>query len=202
MSASNFQTLPAAPENPALRFDAHSFDGRPAAPASQETALAFSDLFNMRVQTKHKPHGSRKLRAPVFAADNSTLAHVVTVYCERRAGLKHAGDETLLERVTVAQKKILAQHPNLKKRLDKLCGEFVGSSDADRRAVLQIEIENLDTRLRLENNLAPLVCAVAYSYWLLGWDSPQIGAEYRLKPTMIRQWIFRLSAVAKQLGYV
>jgi hypothetical protein len=65
---------------------------------------------------------------------------------------------------------------------------------------LEIEIEGIDTYLRIsENGGADVVAAIVYLYYRTGLDSVGVGSELGLKPPHIRQTLWRLHQTAKKL---
>lgn len=65
--------------------------------------------------------------------------------------------------------------------------------DSKRARDLEIEIEGLDTYLRItENGGAGFIVAIVYLYYRVGMDSVGVGAELGLKPPHVRQTLWRL----------
>lgn len=65
--------------------------------------------------------------------------------------------------------------------------------DLTRRRELEIEIEGIDTYLRMHaTGGADVVAAIVYLYYRAGLDSVGVGAELGLKPPHVRQTLWRL----------
>ena len=72
--------------------------------------------------------------------------------------------------------------------------------DYKRRRELEIEIEGLDTYLRIsENGGADVIAAVVFLFYRVGLDSVGVAAELNLKPPHCRQLLYRLYETAAKL---
>lgn len=79
-------------------------------------------------------------------------------------------------------------------------GEARYQDEQKRLRQLEIEIEGIDTYLRIsENGGADIVAAAVYLYYRTGLDSVGVGAELGLKPPHVRQTLWRLHQTAKKL---
>jgi hypothetical protein len=79
-------------------------------------------------------------------------------------------------------------------------GEARYQDEKKRMRQLEIEIEGIDTYLRISTNGgADIVAAVVYLYYRTGLDSVGVGAELGLKSPHVRQTIYRLHQTAKKL---
>src|SRR5208282_3224236 len=79
-------------------------------------------------------------------------------------------------------------------------GEARFQDERKRLRHLEIEIEGIDTYLRIsENGGADVVAATVYLYYRTGLDSVGVGAELGLKPPHVRQTLFRLHQAAKRI---
>lgn len=75
-------------------------------------------------------------------------------------------------------------------------------AEKKRRRELEIEIEGLDTYLRLftVTGGADIVAAVVYLYYRAGMDSVGVGAELGMKPPHVRQTLWRLHETWKKMS--
>lgn len=65
---------------------------------------------------------------------------------------------------------------------------------------LEIEIEGIDTYLRIhENGGAGFIVSIVYLYYRVGMDSVGVGMELGLKPPHVRQTLWRLHQTAEKL---
>lgn len=72
-------------------------------------------------------------------------------------------------------------------------GEARYQDESLRLRQLEIEIEGIDTYLRItENGGADVICAVVYLYYRVGLDSVGVGIELGLKPPHVRQTLWKL----------
>ncbi len=79
-------------------------------------------------------------------------------------------------------------------------GEARYQDEQKRLRQLEIEIEGIDTYLRIsENGGADVVCGIVYLYYRVGMDSVGVGAELGLKSPHIRQTLWRLHQTAKKM---
>lgn len=79
-------------------------------------------------------------------------------------------------------------------------GEARYQDEKNRLRQLEIEIEGIDTYLRIsENGGADIIAAVVYLYYRTSLDSVGVGSELGLKPPHIRQTLWRLHQTAKKL---
>lgn len=79
-------------------------------------------------------------------------------------------------------------------------GEARYQDEQKRLRQLEIEIEGIDTYLRIsENGGADIIAAIVYLYYRTGLDSVGVGSELGLKPPHIRQTLWRLHQTAKKL---
>jgi|SRR5271166_3059138 len=79
-------------------------------------------------------------------------------------------------------------------------GEARFQDEKKRLRQLEIEIEGIDTYLRIsENGGADIVAAAVYLYYRTGLDSVGVGAELGLKSPHVRQTLWRLHQTAKRL---
>jgi len=179
-------------------FDLHAFAGRRARPVSADTGIGFDDF--ERIHTyQHKASGERKLASPEWAENDEALRELIVAYVEKRAGIPR-GTGTLHERLGRARQAALRQHPEMNATLDRLCRKYVTAKRPKRKRKLQVEIEGLDTTLRVSENGAAVVAAVVYLYYRVGLDSPGVAEILRLKPPHVRMVLHRMRRIAAQLG--
>jgi hypothetical protein len=161
-------------------FDRWAFDGRRTHAASTDSALDYSDLRNIQVQS----HGIRTRRwIPTFAASDESLRLVLLwrawryVYSATRQPLpkKFLTNYAALDRLATAKMKKCQRHAN-------------HISDAHFQAV-----HHCGSYMALQS-------AIAYRSWRLAWDSPTIAVELGVSPVMVRVTLERLRHTAEGLG--
>jgi hypothetical protein len=171
------------------------------------TGIAFEDYRVMTTQI-HKRSGERRLPTPEWALDQTKLRAVIVRYFECRAfgsGLrKHPIVGTEKERLARAQAKLVLDKEKKLAILDGLCREYVAlkkdGSDPARVRKLEQLIEGLDTQIALvDRGPAPFV-AMIYFYYSLRMDSVGTAEALSIKPPAVRQSLFRLSNVWKELN--
>jgi len=153
----------------------------------------------------HKSANERQADSP-WAANNDQLQQVVARYLEGRALLK-PGTGTIKQRLARAEAALRAQKPAHSETLTKLCKEYVAAKkepnpDRDRLGSLEIEIENLDTILRITEKGAALVFAIVYLYWRANQNSVYVAQEVGIKPPHVRTLLHRLSVTWERMGNV
>jgi hypothetical protein len=143
----------------------------------------------------------RRQPPPVWAINDSSLREVITHYLEVRARLPRdftkRGD--ILARRNRAQVLLKAAAPGLRCTLAGLCRRYAeakksGKPEKQLRK-LRVQIENIDTRLRTNENIAAIVAAVVYYYHRCGWDSVQVAHHLRLKSPNVRIMLHRLARI-------
>jgi hypothetical protein len=110
-----------------------------------------------------------------------------------------ATDEERLNRISMASQAILskkkAELARLLLRYHKAAKERMSTRQLLRLSIL---IQNRDSEIViLERGLPALATAVAYSYYRLGWSSSTIANEFRVKPPMVRMWVYRMNLYAQ-----
>jgi hypothetical protein len=79
-------------------------------------------------------------------------------------------------------------------------GEARYQDELKRLRQLEVEIEGIDTYLRIsENGGADILVAAVYLYYRVGMDSVGVASELGLKSPHIRQTLYRLHQTAKRL---
>ena len=178
-------------------FDQHAFAGRRARPVSPETGISFDDYGFMQTHQR-KQSAERKLPTPTWAVNDAALREVLVSYLERRAVIR-PGTGTLRERLARAKDAVIVQRAELNRRLDRLSRKYVAAKRRKRKRALQVEVEGVDTAIRISESGAALAAAIVYLYFRVGLDSPGVGEVLRLKPPHVRQVLHRMRRIAKQL---
>ena len=165
------------------------FDGE----GFQSTGIAFDDYTRMSIHTRKQACG-RRFKTPTWALDYRKLRALLICFFERRAGTKHSTAGTMQERLARAKKVIADRKPVLIATMDKLCAEFVAcrSKDPDRARLLQSEIYNVDTQLRMVENGPAIVAQIVHLYYSVGIDSVGISQELQITPQHARQTLKKL----------
>jgi predicted transcriptional regulator len=174
-------------------FDSCQFDNRRIRPVSSKTQISWQDFASMQVFTR-KVQCERRLPTPAWALNDELLRQVIVRYVERRAYV-HNPNLPLRERLSLAAAAIKKQHPKVRAMIDRLSEEYRECKDAERRRKLEIEIEGLDTFLRIteRDGGAAFAASVAYLYFRAGKSSVGVGDELGLKPPHVRMIIYRLN---------
>jgi len=186
-----------------LKFDRYTATRRPF-PVHAEydgegftsKQLDFSDYARMSTQQR-KQSGERRLPTPAFALDQNLLRAVLVRYLEKRAHLLKPQPGTERERMLRALAVIEKRRPMLESALKQMCAGYLelkrAGGDPARLKKLAEEIENFDTVLRLNTNVAGTLLRVIHLYYSVGLDSVGVGLELGLKPPHIRQILWRLN---------
>lgn len=196
------------------QFDDHQWAGRRANPINarrttdgefETPGISFEDYVRMSSQS-HKPSGERRLPTPLWAVRQDMLQQVLARYMEARAMFPKAQPGTPLERIERAQKLLDMRRPGLIATADNLCRQFVELKrvastvpELDRLKELSVQIENVDTCLRMEN-CAGIVARVVYLYYKCALDSVAVGMELGFKPPHLRQLLWRLHKTSALIG--
>lgn len=193
-----------------LNFDEHQFQNRKRLPVAAwtegyrtdpiSTRLDFGDYAKGHTETHAMPGACRKNPPPLWVRNKAKLALVVTCAMEARAGVRRPGNGTLHERLAIAVQRFNdVVRPQLVKVITGLCGEYVelkkSGGSAERRTLLEIEIEGIDTILRVQD-WPGLLARTCYLYWLTGMDSPGVAEALSIKPPHVRQLLSRMNAIA------
>lgn len=181
-----------------LSFDSHAFAGKRAQAVSTSTGIAYDDYRGMH-RYRHKPSGERRLPTPDWALDDTLLRPLIVAYVEDRAAVG-IGPGTLSERLARANEALRQRRPKLNADLDRLSREYVYTVDPSRKRDLEIDIEGLDTCIRVNDRWAAVLAAIVYLYYRVRLDSVAVGEELGLKPPHVRQVLYRLHQVADRLA--
>jgi hypothetical protein len=190
-----------------LAFDQHQFF-RPGVPVHADyagngefssTGISFDDYSKMHAGQQSLFRG-RRVPPPRWALNDVELREVLVRFLERRAGLLKPCGGTHAQRIRRARAKLKSRVPTQSALLDRMCRDYVASkrkrkTKTARLRMQEMEIENLDTQLRMVDPL-PVVARVVYLYHRCGLDSVQVGTAVHLKPPHIRGLLWRLDRVA------
>ena len=178
-------------------------EARFTADGPESNGIDFSDYVRMG-QFQRKLNCARKLETPSWVLDNSTLRQVLVAYMEVRANLPPAPNLSDSERLARAQKHLEAYVPMHEAILTKLSKKYVELKrqgvDAAVLRKLESSIEGLDTVLMLSKSIAAKVAMVANLYYRVGFNSTEVGAEFGLKPPLVRAIIWRLRRIAAKFN--
>lgn len=177
-------------------FDRWQFDN-PATVVNQESHISYQDKESMQVFS-HKLAPGRQLPVPVWAMRKDWLCELLVAFMENRLSIQPRG--TLDERRSRIHDATLAVLPRLNSTLDKLNLEYVEAqrNGAPRKRLkeLEIEIEALDTQIRISANGGLAVpTAVAYLYFSVGYSSVEVGERLGIKPPHVRELLWRMRRV-------
>ncbi len=176
----------------ATRFPVHAeYDGE----GFTSTGLAWEDYSRMQMQHRKQSAGHR-LPTPVWALNQKLLRSVLVRYLEKRAGMKKPQPGTEYERMQRALAAIEKRRPMSECVLKRMCSAYLqlkkSGCDAARLNKLSQEIENHDTVLRLNTNVAGTVLRIVHLYYSVGMDSVAVALELGFKPPHVRQVLWRL----------
>jgi hypothetical protein len=195
----------------ALAFDQHQFQGRRQHPVHanfiagewRSSGIAFEDYTRFNTQN-HKPSAERRLPTPDWAVNDDKLREVLVVYLEHRARAGHKQPGTQAERLARAVAKLRASTPAKIALIKKLNHEYATLKRSDPRhprlRKLEIQIENLDTQLRLMIRPAEVLIGVVYYYYRARLDSVGTGLALGIKPPAVRQTLRRLRRTWERMG--
>lgn len=175
-------------------FDGHDFTSN---------GIAFEDYARMQTHQRKLASG-RRYEMPSWAANDEQTCGVIARSMEGRAGLRVPKESTdNKERLEAAQRLLKTQEPQLVARLDGLCKRFVElkNDNNEYAPYLGIQIEGLDTQLRLLDRTAEMLASAIYFYWRCGYTSVETGQQLGIKPTHVRQTTSRLVEIGVELGY-
>jgi len=162
---------------------------------------------------QHKLDSGRLSDTPSWATNDTQLRAVLVVYMERRAGLLKPQPGTEAQRLQRAQEMLLKKSASLQASLDKMVRRYADillllkQNPADAEALeakhfCARQIQNLDTILLFNKDIAGKVLRVVHCYYRMGFTSVQVETETGLRPPHVREIIFRLRKVAASLGFV
>lgn len=168
----------------------------------RSTGIGFED-YNRCHTEHHKQASQRRLTTPDWAISNEKFQEVLVTFLEERARIRSSQRVgTQKQRLQRAQQAIVANARKLVSAVDNLSHEYVHlkrsattPQEDGRLRKLEIQIENLDTRLRLEgkDGGASFVAGCVYHYYRLGSDSVGCGLALGAKPPHIRRTLWRLA---------
>ena len=182
-----------------LHFDPYQFAGRRAQPVSSETHIAFEDYRRMSVSVRKLAPG-RRLETPEWAVNDAKLREVIVRFMETRA-LLLPGNGTPLARLQRAQEALQRQICSDDNVLTSLCNRYVvskrsGACDPATLRGMEIQIENLDTKIRMGADCAGMILRLVHLYYRVGMDSVAVADELHLKPGHVRRTLWRLNYIA------
>jgi hypothetical protein len=195
---------PPGPERPELtiaRFDRVKVSGRYPVSAQfngedfSSTGLAFEDYSRMYTQHR-KQSAERRLPTPSWALNPAQLRSLLVYYTERRAGFREPQPGTEKERLERASLVLNSLAERIEAILRNLCGEYLAlnksGENPERLKKVKSEIQNHDTQLRVNRNVAAIVLQVVHLYFSVGLDSVGVGTELGLKPPHVRMLLLRM----------
>jgi hypothetical protein len=203
----SLRKLPPAPAHGALVSEP-SFAYRGRRPVSAEfdsdgafssPCICFDDYSRMRTVV-HKSCGERQLPTPSWAVNASELRALLVRFLETRAGIRKPGAGSLIQRLNEAHRRLLASIPRKIEVLDRLCVEFQSAKQTDpaRARMLQSQIQNLDTSIRLIRLGPGTVARMVHLYYAVGYNSCGCASEIGCSPMLVRQTLYRLHRIANQ----
>lgn len=163
------------------------------------TGIGFEDYARMSTHVQ-KLESSRRYAVPAWALNDDQLVAVIARNMEGRVGVRIFKPGDNREKLRIAQQQLEAQRPALMARLDGMCARFVADTEKQEK-YLGIQVEAVDTQLRLLSDTTKFLLGCVFYYWRLGYDSVETGAQLGMKPTHVRQTLARLLECAADLGF-
>jgi hypothetical protein len=178
--------LPMQPPRPGLGFDEFQFQKR--APAvSAKSEIAFEDYTRMRA---FSIKGRRRREyIPAFAWNNRKFCKVLAVGAFRYC---HGGRVPFPEGISLAE---------LRQWSDAKFNEWSSRRLENLPAVEREMIRRHVSSVERAGGYLHLHATVAYLSWRLGYASPAVAEQLCLAAPGVRMILYRLTAVARSLGY-
>lgn len=169
--------------------------------------FAYEDYARGHTESHKSAVGGRRRPCPAWALNASMLAEVIARHFERRAGFRNPTPGNPLERLQRAQQCLLAAIPRQTEIMARLCKEYASLKKlppsevaAARLKRLQVEIENIDSQIRLTKEFPAKAARAVYLFWRCeNWNSVEISRELGLKPPHIRKLLHGLCLTARQI---
>jgi hypothetical protein len=163
-------------------FDLHQFWNRSRA-VTRETGIAFTDYDRMHTVRRS---AVRSVAAPPFAANDEQLANVIAhrcwQYCHGKQDMPELDKKQLKRIVTL--------------KVNRVKDERRGGEGSDQDYRHQVHVSNAQ-----RIGYAQMQAAVAYRSWRLNQPSTDVAASLGITPWNVRIILWRLTAVARKLGY-
>jgi hypothetical protein len=164
------------------------------------TGLSFQDFTFCQIST----HGLYKRKpAPSWVFDSKRLQEIITLCVERRADIYQPDQNlTLMQRLAVAEKKLLGRQDSLLRALDKACARFVELKNAGQdTSMAQIQVRTIDGQLRTLGRAGEIVAACIFLSLRVGYTSPQVSNFLHgiVSPPQVRAILCRAKQVAIRL---
>jgi hypothetical protein len=170
----------------------------------ESPCLDFAD-YQRCYTASHKLNSGRKSTPPSWAQDDKKLRSVLVRYIEVRAGLRPQQTGSEAERIIYAEAILRSALPRCEAKLTELSQAYVRQKNAGYPAEalrrLAINIENLDTVIRFNNQIAAKTLMAAHLYFRCGLNSKEVSDEIGMKPPHVRVLLYRMRTVAWQLGF-
>ncbi len=137
--------------------------------------------------------------------NDKDLRRVVLTFCEGRFFVRPPAGATDDERLKAIDEKAKKMFPIKELDLDRLLKQFNELSqdpNADKEQLrrLAILVGNRDSVIQiLKRGLPALATSVVVYSYRLGHDSTTVAEQLRLKPPMVRIWLYRMNRVAQGL---
>ena len=138
------------------------------------------------------------LPTPDWAINDVALREIVVTCVERRAHLPRPQAGTLQERLARAEAKLLSQQPGKMKVMRRLNEEYLGATP-ERKKVLEVQIQNLDSTLRTNTRAAAVIAYIVATYYRRKLSSPEIAADLGIKPQGVRRTLHHVRRVVAEM---
>jgi hypothetical protein len=206
--------LPPSPERPDMHFDRAQFASRRNQPVESKyvgahnapetngwkstNGLGFDDYRRMGTERRRVPGGGRRLKTPAYMQDARRFRSVVIRFLEIRAGLVRRQPGTEVERMQKVSVLLKQKAEVISRQIDASAARFVASTDEAERKMLQRNIIEWDTQIRIYRDPS-MVPAAAKAYYGEGLRSNEVGERLGLKAPHVRQMLYRLTLLDAQI---
>jgi hypothetical protein len=211
----NITVCPPAPQF--THFDIHQFDCKPSLPVEahyvggqngvngwESTGVDFDSYARMQT-SRRKINKGRRFLTPAWTANDHDVQAVIVGWLESRAfskkQLRMCSRPSLKTRLYRAEEAIRSQMARQEQTLDRLCAEYVQSTDPARRRLLESEVQGLDAQIRINRDPAKVVAGVIHLYYRQGLTSVEVASELGFKSPWVRQLLYRIAKIATDLGF-
>lgn len=181
------QILPTMPPHPGLGFDEYQWQRRSKA-VSAASQISFSDFDRMHA---FGIKGRRRQRefTPAFANNSEQLRKVLAVSAFRYC---RGGRVPVPEGITLEELRGMADA-----KFEQWSSRRLENMPAVEQEMVRRHVRSVEHA----GGYLHLHAAVAYRSWKLGYTSGQVASELQMSAPGVRLVLYRLSLIAKELGY-
>lgn len=167
-----------------LNFDQYQFEGSRAFPVSAKTGISYEDYRSMQTATR----GATPVAwVPPFSLNDKQLQKVLLLRVWRYIRGSRPMPETINREAI-----------NKAATAKALRGYEIGKLAS---AIQHEIVKKHRAAVRKAGGFLELHASIAFRSWRLGMDSVEVAASIGMTPQAVRQALWRMRAVAKQLGF-